>query len=114
MRPHVTFDTLPQAVMSLHEKLDDIGNKIESLSKQQAFSLSDDTPIGVDEAAKLLQLSKAAIYAKVYRNRIPYYKAGGKLYFSKIELIGEIHSGRRPAQQEQKTEDSSPVFPQVL
>ena len=114
MRPHVTFDTLPQAVMSLHEKLDDIGNKIESLSKQQAFSLSDDTPIGVDEAARLLQLSKAAIYAKVYRNRIPYYKAGGKLYFSKTELIGEIHSGRRPAQHEQKTEESSPVFPQVL
>ena len=114
MRPHVTFDTLPQAVMSLHEKLDDIGNKIESLSKQQAFSLSDDTPIGVDEAARLLQLSKAAIYAKVFRNRIPYYKSGGKLYFSKTELIGEIHSGRRPAQHEQKTEESSSVFPQVL
>ena len=105
MNPHVTYDNLPQAVMSLHEKLDDIGSKIETLSRTHAFSANNDPPIDVGEAATLLKISKAGIYAKVSRNAIPYYKIGGKLYFSRAELIAEIQSGRHPHHEKQKSDD---------
>jgi len=113
MNAQVTFDNLPQAVMSLHEKLDVIGSRIENLSRKHVFGSQNDPPIDVEEAAKLLKVSKAGIYSKVSRNAIPYYKIGGKLYFSRSELLDEIQSARHPAQGKQKT-DEPPVMLQQL
>ena len=115
MTSQVTYDNLPQAVMSLHEKLDAIGGKIENLSrKQQLLASENDPPIGVEEAAKLLMISKAGIYAKVSRNAIPYYKTGGKLYFSRAELIENIHAARHPAKEQQENEELSGLLPQLF
>jgi excisionase family DNA binding protein len=113
MNAQVTYDNLPQAVMSLHEKLDVIGSRIENLSRKHVFGSQNDPPIDVEEAAKLLKVSKAGIYSKVSRNAIPYYKIGGKLYFSRSELLDEIQSARHPVQGKQKT-DEPPVMLQQL
>ena len=113
MNAQVTYDNLPQAVMSLHEKLDVIGSRIENLSRKHVFGSQNDPPIDVEEAAKLLKVSKAGIYSKVSRNAIPYYKIGGKLYFSCSELLDEIQSARHPVQGKQKT-DEPPVMLQQL
>jgi excisionase family DNA binding protein len=96
MNTHVTFDNLPEAVMSLHEKLDTLDSKIETLSRNQRFANEHDQLMGVDEAAKCLKITKAGIYSKVSRNAIPYYKIGGKLYFSSAELFAEILAARHP------------------
>lgn len=89
-----SFDNLPQEVRLLHQKLEAIAAKLDTITTQNQ-SLND-TLIGVDEAAKFLGISKGSIYSKVYRNLIPYYKSGGKLYFSKQELVQEIFSHRHP------------------
>lgn len=89
-----SFDKLPQEVMLLHQKLEAIDAKLDSIAAQNQ-SLSDSL-IGVDEAAKFLGVTKGGIYSKVYRNLIPYYKSGGKLYFSKQEILQEIFSHRYP------------------
>jgi len=89
-----SFDNLPQAVWLLHHKLELIAAKIDTISTQN--DSSEKNLIGVDEASKLLGISKGALYSKVCRNLIPYYKSGGKLYFSKQELLQEIFSHRYP------------------
>lgn len=114
MTSQVTYDNLPQAVMSLHEKLDVIGGKIENLSRKQLFASENDPPIGVEEAAKLLMISKAGIYAKVSRNAIPYYKIGGKLYFSRAELIDNIQSARHPAKENGENDQLSGLLPKLF
>jgi excisionase family DNA binding protein len=89
-----SFDNLPQAVKLLHQQLEVIVAKIDTISAQNQNP--ENTLIGVDEASKFLGISKGAIYSKVCRNVIPYYKSGGKLYFSKQELLQEIFSHRYP------------------
>jgi excisionase family DNA binding protein len=113
MNTHVTFDNLPEAVMSLHEKLDTLDSKIETLSRNQRFANEHDQLIGVDEAAKCLKITKAGIYSKVSRNAIPYYKIGGKLYFSRAELFAKILAARNPPIDKPK-KDESPVTLQHL
>jgi excisionase family DNA binding protein len=94
MEPATSFDNLPQAVRLLHQKLEVIAAKIDTIASQN--NLSEQNLIGVDEASKLLGISKGAIYSKVCRNLIPYYKSGGKLYFSKQELLEKIFAHRYP------------------
>ena len=114
MNAHVTYDNLPQAVMSLHEKLDVIGSRIEKLSRKQIFGTENDPPLDVDEAAKLLKVTKAGIYSKVSLNAIPFYKIGGKLYFSRSELLDEIQSARHPTQEKQKTDEPPAMLQQLF
>ena len=100
MDPQVSFDNLPQAVKLLHQKLEVVVSKLDNIASQNSKQ-TEHTFIGVDEAAALLGISKASIYSKVYHNVIPYYKSGGKLYFSKQELLQEILSRRYPKQEEE-------------
>jgi excisionase family DNA binding protein len=89
-----SFDNLPHEVRLLRQKLDSMDEKLDSIaSRNQSLN---DSLIGVDEAAKFLGVTKGGIYSKVYRNLIPYYKSGGKLYFSKQEILQEIFSHRYP------------------
>ena len=99
MDPQVSFDNLPQAVKLLHQKLEVVVSKLDNIASQNSKQ-KEHTFIGVDEASALLGISKASIYSKVYHNVIPYYKSGGKLYFSKQELLQEILSRRYPKQEE--------------
>lgn len=103
MEPATSFENLPQAVQLLQQKLEVIAAKIDTIAAQTHHA--DHNLIGVDEAAKLLGISKGAIYSKVCRNLIPYYKSGGKLYFSKKEILQEIYSHRYP-----KPEPPLPYF----
>ena len=48
----------------------------------------------IKEAAKFLNLSVPTLYSKVSKKEIPYMKQGKRLYFSKIELINYIKSGK--------------------
>jgi excisionase family DNA binding protein len=102
-----SFDNLPHEVRLLHQKLEAISAKIDTIAAQ-SHNLNDSL-VGVDEAAKFLGISKGGIYSKVYRNLIPYYKSGGKLYFSKQEILQEIFSHRYP-----KTPPSSKNRPTYL
>jgi len=88
----LTFNDLPQAVMMLQEKLE----SIEDLLFYQS-SLVDEEANGfltVHEAAAFLNLAIPTIYGLVRDAKIPVYKRGRRLYFSKIELLDWIKEGR--------------------
>jgi len=102
MDPQLSFDTLPQAVKLLHQKIELLVSKVDTIAEQTSGQ-TNKTILGVDEAAKLLGISKAGIYSKVYKNLIPYYKTGGKLYFLKEELLQEIISHRYPKPEQHHT-----------
>lgn len=52
-------------------------------------------PLSVQEAAELLKLSVATVYALVQKAAIPVSKRGKRLYFSKQELLEWIQQGRK-------------------
>ncbi|MBV6513924.1 MAG: hypothetical protein FMNOHCHN_03506 [Ignavibacteriaceae bacterium] len=64
--------------------------------------------LGAEEAAEFLNISKSALYKLTWKNRVPYYKPGGKLiYFRKEELAEWIKKGRVKTPEERKAEINS-------
>lgn len=45
-----------------------------------------DELLTVEEAGKFLKCTKATIFSKVHRKKLPYIKHGKRVYFSKDEL----------------------------
>ncbi|TKC00178.1 helix-turn-helix domain-containing protein [Pedobacter cryophilus] len=92
-----SFDQLPQAVLQLHEKL----NNIEQiLLNQEKSTPQEDQILNIQQAAELIKLSVPTIYGLVQRSAIPVSKQGKRLYFSKDELINWIKLGRKKTAQE--------------
>jgi len=59
-----------------------------------------DTPqqdelLTIQQAAEILKLSVPTIYGLVSRTEIPHAKKGKRLYFSKLELLEWVQSGRK-------------------
>lgn len=50
--------------------------------------------IGTERAAELLGVSLSSIYQWTYRNAIPFYKNGNKLYFFEDELLQWVANGK--------------------
>lgn len=93
-----TFEELPQAISTLHDKVDSIKDLLLESKPAPNPDISDLLTIG--EAAIFLSLSVPTIYTKVSRKEIPVNKRGKRLYFSKQELYIWIKSGKKATQQE--------------
>lgn len=92
-----TFDQLPEAVLQLHEKL----NNIEQiLLNQEKGQTQEDQILTIQQASEVINLSVPTIYGLVQRSAIPVSKQGKRLYFSKTELISWIKQGRKKTAQE--------------
>jgi predicted DNA-binding transcriptional regulator AlpA len=55
---------------------------------------------GIELAMEVTGLAKPSIYGLIWRKEIPHYKKGKRLYFSKIELLNWIKSGRQKLRSE--------------
>ncbi len=55
---------------------------------------------GIELAMKVTGKAKATIYGLVHQDLIPHSKRGKRLYFSKLELLDWIKSGKRKTQSE--------------
>ncbi|WP_067146239.1 helix-turn-helix domain-containing protein [Pseudotamlana agarivorans] len=80
---------------------DEIENLVERISSKlrdqydSQNSFQEDVLLTIDEAAKLIKLSKATIYGLVHKKEIPYSKKGKRLYFQKSQLFDWIKSGEK-------------------
>lgn len=74
------------------KRLTGIENQIRFLHQQKSRQEPDF--LTVDQAAALLNLSKATVYKKVSAGELPKYKSGKKLHFKKAELIKFIEAGK--------------------
>jgi len=80
----LTFDSLPEAVSRLIDKLDDIERLLQQkVSKDQP---DQEDLLIIKEASEFLHLSLPTIYALVSNRKIPFMKKGKRLYFSKKAL----------------------------
>lgn len=73
---------------------DAVRQAIDETSNIQS-TLATDELLTVQQAAAFLKLAVATIYAMVQRKELPVCKRGGRLYFSKAELIEYVKSGRK-------------------
>ena len=60
----------------------------------QSESSTDDAYMTIDETAKLINLAKSSVYGLVHQKKIPFYKVGKKLYFSKVSVLEWIKNGK--------------------
>lgn len=108
----VTFDTLPQAVSQLHEKM----ANIERLLLSQAHKPTEEATeqfLTIKQAAELLCLSVPTIYGLVHRGKIPVCKRGKRLYFSNTELANWLKTGRKKTLAEIKSDADSSLSNQI-
>ena len=88
----VSFETLPQAVSLLLEKVESLELLLKS---QQQTNGASDRPMSITEAAKFVNLTVPTLYGFVSKRTIPFSKVGKRLYFNEIELTSWIQSGRK-------------------
>ena len=86
----ISFDTLPDAVQALSEKL----SRIEQMLILQTNQEEQEEFIDAQAAAKFLKLTLSTIYTKVHKKQLPYYKQGKRLYFSKQDLREYLERGK--------------------
>ena len=91
-----SFDSLPQVVQELNAKIDNIMLFLQSAKPDVKQS----DLLTIHEAASFLNLSKHTLYNKVNKNELPYMKKGKRLYFSRVELMAYIKSGKISSIQE--------------
>lgn len=87
-----SLEHLPKAFSELFDKV----NSIEQLlrSEGQKEPIEQDRLFTIQETADFLSLAVPTIYGLVSRNEIPYSKKGKRLYFSRLELMDWVKSGR--------------------
>ena len=89
----LTFDELPEAILILIKQVNEL-KRLLIESQEQVNNAPDDQLLGVQDAAKFLNLSTPTIYSKVSKGELPFMKRSKRLYFSKIELMEYIKNGR--------------------
>lgn len=94
---NVTFDNLPEAVAGLYARLDSLEKSIKGAEENP---VEQDDLLIINQAADLVKKSVPTVYDLVHKREIPFYKRGGRLYFSKLELIAWIKEGKIPTNEE--------------
>jgi len=94
----ITFETLPKAVTTLIQGVEELKDLIRSQADRQ----KSETFLKIHQAAEFLGLTIPTLYSKVSRKLIPYMKQNGRLYFSTDELKAYLKAGRRATAQEMK------------
>lgn len=98
----INFNSLPEAVSQLHNKLDELKKLLINSSNQPET----DNLLTVSQAAEFLNLSVPTVYGYVQKNEIPVCKRKGtkRLYFSKSQLTDWILEGRKKTNSEIEAE----------
>lgn len=104
----ITFDSLPIIVGEMSEKL----NLLVDLIQAKEALVEDDAqqPIDLEEACRILMVSKPTLYRYCSSRRIRYYKQAKKLYFLRKDLDEFILSGKKST----KVEIQSNAIPSSL
>ena len=83
-------------------------NVIESINSSIPAEVS--SFLTIDEAAKLINLTKPTVYGLVHQNKIPYIKKGKRLYLVKAELLDWINSGKQTTKSEAEIKADDYLF----
>jgi hypothetical protein len=81
-------------IITTEKELTEILNKVFLSAKPPQITHNVNEYLTTPKAAELLGRSINAIRVMVCKNQIKHIKKGGKLYFSKLDLIEYLESGR--------------------
>jgi len=84
--------------LTLNELETLIFNQVRKALKESLLASNDpvkDELLTIESAAELLSVTVPTVYGYVHQRAIPCMKRRGRLYFSKVELLAWIRSGRR-------------------
>lgn len=76
----------------------------QSRSDEKVIQNNTSDLLTIQEAANLLHMSVPTCYTKVSKRELPHTKKGGRLYFSRQELLGWLKQGRRKTNTELEQE----------
>lgn len=108
-RNEFSFDKLPEAVAYLIEKVKEIKSLLENWKDIPPDK--ERTPIGIDEACRIIQKAKPTVYALVRKGLLPCYKRGKKLFFFEDELLSWIRNGKRKTIHDIMAEMEANLYP---
>ena len=91
---NLTLENLPNLVMQLSNEIGELKNLLLKNQVNEKAEIPERF-LNIQEAAKVLNLTKATLYTKVSKNEVPHFKQGNRLYFSNIELIEYLKQGKR-------------------
>lgn len=89
----ITFEQLMEAVPQLCEDIAFIKRHI--LEKSNDSNQEQDELLTIQQTAELLHLTVPTIYGLVSSKKLSPMKQGRRLYFSRIEIIDWLKSGRK-------------------
>lgn len=94
----VSHNNLPEAVSLLLSRIDQLEQKINTLSE----SPGTESPeiLNVAQAAEFLGLQLNTLRIKASRKELAYIKRNGRLYFNRADLVAYLQAGRQPAKDE--------------
>jgi predicted DNA-binding transcriptional regulator AlpA len=88
----IAFEQTQQDVVELKQDVKEI--KAFFLQKAETQNQTDD-PKSIDEIEKLTGYTKPTLYGYCQKNKIPYHKKNGRLFFFKSEIIDWIKQGKQ-------------------
>ena len=99
---NVSYDTLPQAVSYLIEKVEKLENLLETQKSETTVPDNPNQRMNLKELQAYLPDHPAAptVYGWVRNNLIPFYKKGKKLSFKKSEIDAWLDAGRNKTDEE--------------
>jgi excisionase family DNA binding protein len=97
MEEKLTLENLPRAVHQLFEKVINIEKILLSTLSNVPQA---DQLLSITEAAELLKLKISTLYSLNSCRAIPFSKVGKRLYYSRIDLIEWVKSGRNKTNSE--------------
>lgn len=89
-----TFDELPQAIAEIKSELSEVKKLL--IRKSCHPATEKDELLTIKQAAEVINLRVQTIYGLVWAKKIPFYKQGKKLTFSRDELIKWRMAGYSP------------------
>ena len=98
----IDFKNLPEAISEVLERV----GRIESFLKMSAAiqNQEEEGLLTINDAGRLLSLSKNTIYKMVQKRLLPHFKRGKKLYFMKDDLMAWVKAGKKKTEVELMTE----------
>ena len=89
----ITFETLPKAVTTLQDSVNEIKRLL--LEKSNEPQPQADELLTVQDTAKFLRLSVPTVYSLISKGELPVMKRSKRCYFSKVELLNYLKQGRK-------------------
>jgi len=79
------------------DKLDALIRQIDRMEQRmREISPEKDDLLTVEECASLLDLQRSTVYRMTSEGRIPHFKKGGRVYFSKEEILNWLKDSQNP------------------